>query len=73
VVNSDPKELKQMRPFDIDAALDHIFADNPDLVKRVQSSPNAINVLVGLGMKIAGGAADPSVIRQKIQDKLQKG
>lgn len=68
--SSDPGELRQMRPVDIDSALDHIFLDNPQILEQLQSDSKLVSVMVGLAMKALRGAADPSVISQKIRDRL---
>jgi hypothetical protein len=76
--SEDSRALKTMRKVDTDSALDHLldglFADDHEAFKQLgQDREKLISVFVGLAMKVLHGAADPSVIKRKIEERLQKG
>ena len=66
------KGLRQIKDSsEIESIVQKVIADNPDLVKRVEENPKAINALLGQVMRESKGKANPERVRGLLADKLK--
>ena len=55
----------------IDALIDSVLTENPDLVERVKANPKAINALLGQVMKASKGTANPEIVRAALNKRFE--
>ncbi len=55
---------------EIEALIESVLAENPELVERVKANPKAINALLGQVMKASKGKANPEIVRSALSKKL---
>ena len=54
----------------LEAIVDQVFKDNPDVVKNYAKNPNIIGFLIGLVMKASAGSANPQIVKEILEKKL---
>ncbi len=74
----DPKQLVAARSLAqitdrgaLSSLVDEVLAAHPELVRRVQENPKAINALLGQVMKASGGQASPEAVRALLAERLK--
>ena len=55
---------------EIEAMVENVMANNPELVERVKANPKAINALLGQVMRESQGKAKPDLVRNLLAKKL---
>lgn len=65
------KGLEQVTDTDaLDAIVQQVMDDNPNVVAQAKENPKAINALLGRVMKATGGKAKPDLVREILAQKL---
>ena len=69
----DKLGLRQVQDTDaISEAVESVFSENPEQVKKIEINPKLVGWFVGQVMKKTEGKADPKLINQLIKKKLEE-
>ena len=69
----DKLGLRQVQDSDaFSEAVESVFSENPEQVKKIEINPKLVGWFVGQVMKKTKGKADPKLINQLIKEKLGK-